>query len=56
MAEDFQAGLDEVLAAAVRYAEGGGELVGPMPATTMVAVSSLQHGALIEVDMIAVLD
>ncbi len=54
--DDFQAGLDQVLAAAVRYAESGGVLVGQMPATTMVGVSSLQHGALIEVDMVAVTD
>ena len=54
--DDFQGGLDQVLAAAVRYAESGGVLVGQMPATTMVGVSSLQHGALIEVDMVAVTD
>jgi enamine deaminase RidA (YjgF/YER057c/UK114 family) len=56
VSDDFQAGLDEVLAATIRYAEEGGLLVGQMPATTMVAVSSLQLGALIEVDMVAVLD
>ena len=54
--DDFQGGLDQVLGAAVRYAESGGVLVGQMPATTMVGVSSLQHGALIEVDMVAVTD
>jgi enamine deaminase RidA (YjgF/YER057c/UK114 family) len=45
-----------VPAAAVRYAESGGVLVGQMPPTTMVGVSSLQHGALIELDMVAVID
>jgi enamine deaminase RidA (YjgF/YER057c/UK114 family) len=54
--DDFQAGLDEVWAAAVRYAEAGGVFIGEQPAATMVAVSSLDRGALIEVDMIAVLD
>jgi enamine deaminase RidA (YjgF/YER057c/UK114 family) len=54
--DDFQAGLEEVFSAAVRYTEGGGVLVGRMPATTMVAVSSLQLGALIEVELVAVLD
>ena len=54
--DDFQTELDQVLAAAVRYAESGGVPVGQMPATTMVGVSSIQHGALIEVDMVAVTD
>jgi 2-iminobutanoate/2-iminopropanoate deaminase len=54
--DDFQAGLDQVWAAAVRYAEAGGLFIGEQPAATMVAVSSLDRGALIEVDMIAVLD
>jgi enamine deaminase RidA (YjgF/YER057c/UK114 family) len=53
---DFQAGLDQVWAAAVRYAEGGGLFLGEQPAATMVAVSSLDRGALIEGDLIAVLD
>jgi 2-iminobutanoate/2-iminopropanoate deaminase len=54
--DDFQTGLDQVWAAAVRYAEAGGVFLGEQPAATMVAVSSLDRGALIEVDMIAVLD
>jgi 2-iminobutanoate/2-iminopropanoate deaminase len=54
--DDFQTGLDQVWAAAVRYAESGGVFLGEQPAATMVAVSSLDRGALIEVDMIAVLD
>jgi enamine deaminase RidA (YjgF/YER057c/UK114 family) len=56
VADDFQAGLEQVGAAAVRYAGGGGSFIGEQPAATMVAVSSLHLGALIEVDMIAVLD
>ena len=54
--DDFQAGLDQVWAAAIRYAEAGGVFIGEQPAATMVAVRSLDRGALIEVDMIAVLD
>ena len=54
--DDFQPGLDHVLAAAVGYAESGGVLIGQMPATTMAGVSWLQHGALIEVDMVAGID
>jgi 2-iminobutanoate/2-iminopropanoate deaminase len=53
---DFQDGLDQVWAAAVHYAEAGGVFIGEQPAATMVAVSSLDRGALIEVDMVAVLD
>jgi enamine deaminase RidA (YjgF/YER057c/UK114 family) len=55
VADDFQAGLEQV-GAAVRYAGGGGSFIGEQPAATMVAVSSLHLGALIEADMIAVLD
>ena len=56
VAADFQAGFDQVGTAAIRYAEEGGGFIGELPASTMVAVSSLDRGALIEADMIAVLD
>ena len=55
--DDFQAGLDQVSAAAMRYVQAGGVFIAEhQPAATVVAVSSLDRGALIEVDVIAVLD
>lgn len=56
VADDFETALAELQSAVATYAQQGGPLIGAMPATTMVAVHSLHLGALIEVDMVAVLD